>query len=85
MLYEAHLIYDDQISALKGDNVVEKSPNTRWYQGPTLFEYLSAVQVYSSESDGNFRFQVQLVNRPNQDFRGLAGVVYSAVLVWVTL
>ncbi|CAM4087578.1 sulfate adenylyltransferase subunit CysN [Acinetobacter pragensis] len=63
------------ISALNGDNVVNKSPNTPWYQGQTLMETLETVEIANDTSKHEFRFPVQYVNRPNLDFRGFCGTV----------
>ena len=65
------------ISARFGDNVMQESNNTQWYRGPLLLEYLEEVDIQSDTFEAPFRFQVQLVNRPNQDFRGYAGTVAS--------
>jgi bifunctional enzyme CysN/CysC len=65
------------ISARFGDNITKASNNTPWYQGPPLLDYLEAVDIQSDALAAPFRFQVQLVNRPNQDFRGYAGTVAS--------
>lgn len=65
------------ISALKGDNVVEKSENTGWYKGSTLLHHLETVKVNSRQNVVDFRFPVQYVIRPNQQFRGFAGRVAS--------
>ena len=65
------------ISARFGDNVTNASSNTAWYRGPLLLDYLEAVDIQSDTLAAPFRFQVQLVNRPNQDFRGYAGTVAS--------
>ncbi len=65
------------ISALKGDNVVDRSLETPWYQGPTLMEELEVVTIESAADEKFFRFPVQYVNRPNLDFRGFAGTVAS--------
>jgi bifunctional enzyme CysN/CysC len=65
------------ISARFGDNVMKASNNTPWYRGPSLLDYLEAVDIQSDTLAAPFRFQVQLVNRPNQDFRGYAGSVAS--------
>ena len=65
------------ISALKGDNVIEKSPNTPYYLGPSLLEYLETVDVQESLSALPFRMPVQWVSRPNQDFRGFCGYIAS--------
>jgi bifunctional enzyme CysN/CysC/sulfate adenylyltransferase subunit 1 len=70
------------ISALNGDNVVEDSPHTPWYQGPTLLGHLETVHIASDWDLTAFRMPVQWVNRPNNpkdhalhDFRGLSGQV----------
>ena len=63
------------ISALNGDNVVNKSPNTPWYQGQTLMETLETVEITRNTSKDEFRFPVQYVNRPNLDFRGFCGTI----------
>ncbi|MRW86202.1 sulfate adenylyltransferase [Pseudoduganella sp. FT26W] len=65
------------LSALTGDNVVEKSEKLGWYQGPTLIELLESLSVYDESHDAPFRFPVQLVARHNgheaNDFRGYMG------------
>ncbi|NHB58905.1 sulfate adenylyltransferase subunit CysN [Acinetobacter sp. 194] len=63
------------ISALNGDNVVNKSPNTPWYTGETLMGTLESVEINRDTVKHDFRFPVQYVNRPNLDFRGFAGTV----------
>ena len=63
------------LSALQGDNVIERSRRTDWYSGPTLLGYLETVEVAASNLDADFRLPVQWVNRPNADFRGFAGTV----------
>jgi bifunctional enzyme CysN/CysC len=64
------------LSALRGDNVVERSEEMPWYEGPTLMQYLENVEVDQERlQDGPFRLPVQWVNRPNPDFRGFAGTV----------
>ncbi len=65
------------ISALKGDNVVNKSENMPWYDGPTLLHHLENVNVGSNRNLVDFRFPVQMVIRPHQDFRGFAGQISS--------
>ncbi|MEX1121013.1 MAG: GTP-binding protein, partial [Balneolales bacterium] len=65
------------ISALAGDNVVEKSSNTDWYNGPTLLHHLESVKVDASQNVVDFRLPVQYVIRPNQDFRGFSGEIAS--------
>ena len=64
------------ISALKGDNVYEKSATMKWYTEQTLFSYLETVKVTSSKSS-KFILPVQRVNRPNLDFRGYSGTIAS--------
>ncbi|WP_291370026.1 MULTISPECIES: sulfate adenylyltransferase subunit CysN [unclassified Acinetobacter] len=63
------------ISALNGDNVVNKSPNTPWYTGETLMGTLESVEINRDTAKRDFRFPVQYVNRPNLDFRGFAGTI----------
>ena len=65
------------LSALKGDNVIERSRNITWYQGPTLLGFLESVEVRRSLHDHPFRFPVQWVNRPTSDFRGFSGTVIA--------
>jgi bifunctional enzyme CysN/CysC len=65
------------ISALKGDNVVDKSNNMPWYDGSTLLHHLENVNVGGSRNLVDFRFPVQYVVRPNQNFRGFAGQIAS--------
>ena len=64
------------ISALKGDNVYEKSATMKWYTEQTLFSYLETVKVTSAKSS-KFILPVQRVNRPNLDFRGYSGTIAS--------
>ncbi|MBJ6724445.1 sulfate adenylyltransferase subunit CysN [Geomesophilobacter sediminis] len=68
------------ISALEGDNIIEKSANTPWYAGPTLMDYLETVQVTDDRADLAFRMPVQWVNRPNLDFRGFAGTIAAGTI-----
>ena len=68
------------LSALDGDNVVEKSERTPWYEGPSLLEFLETVHVGSDQNFDDFRFPVQYVLRPNLDFRGFCGKVASGVV-----
>ncbi|WIG54858.1 MAG: Sulfate adenylyltransferase subunit 1 / Adenylylsulfate kinase [Rhodanobacteraceae bacterium] len=62
------------VSAINADNLVVPSPNTPWYTGKPLLEYLETVQVERRE-DAAFALPVQWVNRPDHDFRGYAGTV----------
>ncbi|MBX3575932.1 MAG: sulfate adenylyltransferase subunit CysN [Rhizobiaceae bacterium] len=63
------------LSALKGDNVIQRSARMKWYSGPTLLGYLGSVDVRRASAAAPFRFPVQWVNRPNLDFRGFSGSV----------
>jgi bifunctional enzyme CysN/CysC len=65
------------LSALKGDNMLERSPATPWYRGATLLEHLEDVQVEHDVRDTGFRMPVQWVCRPDQDFRGFAGTIVA--------
>lgn len=65
------------ISALKGDNVVNPSQKMPWYRGTTLLHHLETVKVNASRNIVDFRFPVQYVIRPNQNFRGFSGRVAS--------
>lgn len=71
------------ISALKGDNVVDKSKNTTWYKGATLLKTLETVQINADINFDDSRFPVQRVIRPQSkkfhDFRGFAGKVEGGV------
>jgi bifunctional enzyme CysN/CysC/sulfate adenylyltransferase subunit 1 len=75
------------ISALNGDNVVERSANAPWYVGPTLLGHLETVHIASDFNLNWFRLPVQWVNRPNNpkddslhDFRGFSGQIASGVV-----
>jgi sulfate adenylyltransferase subunit 1 (EFTu-like GTPase family) len=68
------------ISALDGDNVVNRSPRTPWYHGPALLEHLETVPIARDINTTDLRFPVQYVIRPNLDFRGFAGTLASGVL-----
>ncbi|MBD3244198.1 MAG: sulfate adenylyltransferase subunit CysN [Chitinivibrionales bacterium] len=68
------------VSALKGDNVVEPSANMEWYHGQTLLHYLENVQVSADRNLVDFRFPIQYVIRPHQDFRGFAGRIASGTV-----
>ncbi|TLX22273.1 sulfate adenylyltransferase subunit CysN [Thermomonas fusca] len=63
------------LSALRGDNMVERSRNTPWYGGPALLELLETVPLARAADDAALRMPVQWVCRPNQDFRGFAGTI----------
>jgi bifunctional enzyme CysN/CysC len=68
------------MSALKGDNVVAPSPNMPWYTGSPLMPLLETVYIGSDRNMEDFRFPVQLVLRPNLDFRGFAGTIASGII-----
>ena len=68
------------MSALEGDNIVERSANTDWYNGPVLLEHLETVGVRDVMQTKAFRMPVQWVNRPNLDFRGFAGFISSGTV-----
>ncbi|MDE3166405.1 MAG: sulfate adenylyltransferase subunit CysN [Acidobacteriota bacterium] len=68
------------ISALLGDNVVKRSANMPWYQGPSILEHLESVPIALDHNLDDLRFPVQIVVRPNLDFRGFAGQVASGVI-----
>jgi bifunctional enzyme CysN/CysC len=64
------------ISALAGDNIYTRSPNTPWYDGPSLIEHLDTVPIEIDAAQAEpFRMPVQWVNRPNLDFRGFSGLI----------
>ncbi len=68
------------LCALKGDNVVEKSQNTPWYQGLTLLEVLETVEIAKDKNLSDLRFPVQYVNRPHPDFRGFSGTLAAGIV-----
>jgi bifunctional enzyme CysN/CysC len=65
------------VSALCGDNITQRSPNTPWYTGPSLIEHLETAEVEDESHARPFRLPVQWVNRPNLDFRGFSGRIVS--------
>ncbi len=68
------------MSALLGDNVVDKGENLDWFDGPTLMQHLETVDVEVGVDLENFRMPVQMVSRPNLDFRGFAGTISSGTI-----
>jgi sulfate adenylyltransferase large subunit len=73
------------MSALKGDNVVERSERMPWYTGPALLEHLETVEISGDRNVEDWRFPVQWVVRPqnddrHHDYRGYAGQVAAGVL-----
>lgn len=67
------------VSALRGDNVIARSERMAWYRGPALLEALETVPVRGPAAE-EFRFPVQAVIRPHQDFRGYAGQIVSGAI-----
>ena len=68
------------LSALKGDNVVDRSENMPWYNGGTLMDRLETVYIGSDRNLQDFRMPVQWVNRPDLDFRGFCGTIASGII-----
>ena len=68
------------VSALNGDNIVKRSSAMEWYTGSTLLGYLENVHIQSDRNLIDFRFPVQLVLRPDADFRGYAGEIASGTI-----
>jgi bifunctional enzyme CysN/CysC len=68
------------MAALHGDNVVDRSANTPWYDGPSLLHHLETVNISSDRNLIDLRFPVQYVIRPDLNFRGFAGSLASGVL-----
>ena len=68
------------LSALNGDNVVDRSENMPWYNGSTLMNRLESVYIGSDRNLQDFRMPVQWVNRPNLDFRGFCGTISSGII-----
>ncbi len=67
------------LSAKHGDNVVRASSNMAWYADQPLMTMLETVELSARRNFSDFRFPVQYVNRPNQNFRGYCGTVASGV------
>jgi bifunctional enzyme CysN/CysC len=68
------------MSALMGDNVVEKSDNLNWYDGPTFLHHIETLNISTDRNLIDMRLPVQYVLRPDQDFRGFSGTLASGVL-----
>ncbi len=68
------------LSALNGDNVVNRSDKSPWYKGETLMKLLDTIKIDQDRDLENFRLPVQYVNRPNLDFRGFCGSIASGVI-----
>lgn len=68
------------VSALKGDNVVDKSEKMPWYDGPTLLHHLENVNIVTDRNLIDMRFPVQCVLRPHLNFRGFSGTIASGIM-----
>lgn len=68
------------MSALDGDNVVNRSERCAWYDGKTLMELLEYVEIAGDRNLDDFRYPVQYVNRPDLNFRGFCGTIASGVV-----
>ena len=68
------------LSALHGDNVIARSHRTPWYDGPALLPYLETADDMSDGATLPFRMAVQMVLRPDADFRGVAGQIASGTV-----
>jgi len=68
------------ISALEGDNVVDRSERMPWYDGYSVLHYLENLTIAADSNLVDFRFPVQYVVRPHQDFRGYAGKIKSGMI-----
>ena len=83
-IQKEHLKFDHvqaiPLSALKGDNIIEHSDKTPWYQGPTLMDWLETVEN-ATKCEGPLRLPIQYVLRPNLDYRGYAGRIASGSVV----
>ncbi|TWU04356.1 sulfate adenylyltransferase subunit CysN [Stieleria varia] len=75
--FDVHFI---PISALNGDNLVDRSEHMPWYNGSTLMNMLERVYIGSDRNLQDFRMPVQYVNRPNLDFRGFCGTIASGTI-----
>jgi sulfate adenylyltransferase large subunit len=65
------------LSALEGDNVTTRSERTPWFDGRSLLDHLETVVVERKPDDASFRLPVQLVLRPDHEFRGYSGQIAS--------
>ncbi|MGQ0672799.1 MAG: sulfate adenylyltransferase subunit CysN [Hyphomicrobium sp.] len=65
------------LSAREGDNILQLSPNMPWYKGRPLMPHLEQVEIENDCASKPLRLPVQLVSRPNADFRGYAGTLAS--------
>ncbi len=77
---EVNDIHFMPISALKGDNVVDRSEKMPWFDGAPLLSYLENVEVATDRNLIDLRFPVQYVLRPDLNFRGFSGTVASGII-----
>jgi bifunctional enzyme CysN/CysC len=77
---DIHNVVFIPVSALIGDNIIEKSSRMPWYDGSTLLHYLESVHVSADRNLIDFRFPVQYVIRPHLDFRGFSGRIASGTI-----
>jgi sulfate adenylyltransferase large subunit len=77
---DSTVVHPIPLSALHGDNIVQPSERTPWFERAPLLEYLENVDVRDGIAAGPFRMPVQLVVRPDQDFRGYAGRIASGTI-----
>jgi bifunctional enzyme CysN/CysC len=80
-----HQVAAVPLSALNGDNLLHRSIETPWYEGPSVLQYLETVDTTRVDADVGFRLPVQWVNRPDRtdekrDFRGFAGTIAAGVV-----
>ena len=68
------------LSALKGDNIVDRGENMPWYHGASIMNLLEDISISGDRNFVDFRFPIQFVSRPNLDFRGFGGRVASGVI-----
>jgi len=68
------------VSALRGDNILRRSAQTPWYEGPLLLPYLETIEVATDRTARPLRFPVQWVNRPSLDFRGFSGTLAAGTV-----
>jgi sulfate adenylyltransferase large subunit len=68
------------VAAKSGDNVLNRSPHMPWYDGPALLEYLEDVEPVAAPKAGPLRMPIQLVNRPDENFRGYSGLIVSGAV-----
>ncbi len=84
LAFSEQLNFDDirviPLSALKGDNVVNTTPELNWFHGSTFMSALEETVVIRSKQSGGFRLPVQWVNRPNSEFRGFSGNVVGGTV-----